>query len=447
MDTTVTYKVLWVDDDEGIIEGTIQDADEYGIVLDRYSNWQEAEIALKNNFDDYSAIILDAFCQINPSEDIQEGFIHVVLPSLTSIFGEKNKYVPWYILSAGTMSRFNETIKLAKYHHKTGEWGKMVYIKDVPDEDEKNSRFLYENIVRVAKNQANNVVLYRHKDVFSYLGKDKLIDERARKAMLKMLSALYAPEENIKYEYAGNPLRKVVEYIFRSARKLELLTDECFDNKDHIVLLDASRYLAGLNINCYDGKIVKYQARWGKAGKGKDGAGGDAVFTSDISMLVKNILNYSNSDSHTYEEMPYFIDEQNKELFFGYVMQLCHVIKWFGKYADEHPNVEENKKNQRIIKALEEPKTISKDKDVKKEPEKKKKEVKIVPPSLAEDFKGRKYLITNDGDTLHCGSCKLESSIPFRSGQVIIIEDVVPNEGEDKEKYPFTVVKATTAKY
>ena len=276
-----------------------------------------------------------------------------------------------------------------------------------------------------------NVVLFRHYDTFCYLGQDKLIDARARKLMLRMLSALYSPEENIKYEYAGNPLRKVVEYIFRAARKIGLLTGKCFDNKDHIVLADASKYLAGLTIDCYQGRKVSHQERWGKAGEGKDGAGGDSVFPSDIAMLVKNILDYSNSDSHT----PYFIDEQKKELFFGYVMQLCYVIKWFGKYAEENSNVEENKKKQVVIEAqTEHPQNKDREKG------KVKNVVTSSTPPLKDDIKGRQYLIMRDGSTYYCGSCKLDSTITVKSGQVTI-EEVIDNGGEDKAKYPYIATK------
>ena len=178
----------------------------------------------------------------------------------------------------------------------------------------------------------------------------------------------------------------------------------------------------------------------GNAGSGRDGSGGDYVFPNDVAMIVKNILNYSSSDSHTDEEKPYLIDEENKELFFGYLMQLCHVIKWFGKYADEHSNVEENRKKQKIVKVSSTDK--GKERSKIKESGKKVKEIKIVSPSSAEDFKGRKYLISNDGVTLHCGSCKLDSSIPFKGG-LVIIDEVIPNEGEDKDKYPFIVIKAS----
>lgn len=432
----ITYKVLWVDDQKEIVESTKLDADKYGIELDHYSNWQEAETALENNFEDYTAIILDAYCQIKPTENIKEEFINAVLPSLSKAFGRKQKFIPWYILSAGTMNLFSHTVNCAEYQHNTEEWGRMLYIKDVPDEDPKNSHFLFENIRRVGKNQSNNIVLFRHKEVFSYLGKDKLIDERARTLMLKMLSVLYAPDENIKYEYAGNPLRKVLEYIFRAARKMGFLTSHVFDADDHLILLNASRYLAGFTIDCYEGKTVVGNARWGNEGPKRFGGGGDSVFPNDISSLVLNILNYSSSESHTEEETPYFIDELNKELFLGYVLQLCHVIKWFGKYTDQHPNVEENRKKQVEIKQS--PK--------EKNPEKKKKEEKkdVTPHHQlsAEDYIGKKYMISSDGVTRFCGRCKLDPSISL-SSQLITIEEVAPNEGDDMDKYPYIVTRVS----
>ena len=209
-----TYKVLWVDDDENIVVSTKLDAEDYNLELVHFSNWEEAEISLRKHFDEYSAIILDANCKINKDSLEQEEFITAVLPSLSILFGEKRRSIPWFLLSAGTMSNFNSIVTGAKYQHSKHEeeWGNMLYLKDVPDDDEHNSSFLFQNIQRIAKDQSFNVVLFRHREVFSYMGKDKLIDSRARKLMLRMLSALYYPEENIKYEFEGNPLRKVIEY-------------------------------------------------------------------------------------------------------------------------------------------------------------------------------------------------------------------------------------------
>jgi len=44
----IVYKVLWIDDEDSIFVGYQMRADKYSIQLDRYSNWEEAEKALKS---------------------------------------------------------------------------------------------------------------------------------------------------------------------------------------------------------------------------------------------------------------------------------------------------------------------------------------------------------------------------------------------------------------
>lgn len=439
MATADTYKVLWVDDDENIVVSTKLDAEDYNLELVHFSNWEEAEVSLRKHFDEYSAIILDANCKINKDSLEQEEFITAVLPSLSILFGEKLRSIPWFLLSAGTMSTFNSIVTGAKYQHSKHEeeWGNMLYLKDVPDDDDYNSSYLFQNIQKIAKEQSFNVVLFRHREVFSYMGKDRLIDSRARKLMLRMLSALYYPEENIKYEFEGNPLRKVVEYVFRAARKQGLLTTRVFDNLDHIILLDASRYLAGLNINIYEGKTTKGQARWGNPGPGKDGANGDSVFPSDIAMIVKNTINYSSSDSHTEEDEPFFIDESNKEVFFGYVMQLCHFIKWFGKYVEINSDVAKNKSMQKETFSAS---AQSKDKNVASP--------SATPPVVnvertilpKEEIIGKMFLISADNGVPVCGIYKLSEELKHRKGAVTIL-NLINNQESDKDKYPYIITE------
>lgn len=408
----IIYKVLWVDDEDEIVEGTKQDADEYGIKLDHYSNWQDAEVALKSNFEDYTAIILDAYCKIKPSEDIKDVFISAVLPSLARICGEKKKFIPWYILSAGTMDNFSRTIEGAEYQHQTEEWGKMLYKKDVPNDDPDNSRFLYENIRVIGDSQINNVVLFRHRDVFSYMGEGKLLDKRARKIMLDILGALYYPEDNSNFEFAGNPLRKVMEYVFRSANKIGLLPQECIERDDQINLLEANRYMSGKNTR-------HSHLRYGLAGTGPEGIGGDTIFPEFLGHITKGIIEFGSKDSHTNEAFPYTIDdkdlsltENEKELFFSYVLQLCHVVKFFGKFAQEHSDIAANKAMKKNLDVI---------------------------AADASDYEAHEGVIKQDSSNNYfCDKCVLSyKAAKDHLGKKVKLYDVKKNESSTKTLYPF----------
>lgn len=343
---TIFFKVLWVDDQNLDSQHNITNfflgyqvkADNHKIELVPYDNWEEAEAELRKNFDEYSSIILDANCKIHKDDIEQSEFITAVLPSLTNIFAEKRKVLPWYLLSAGQMGNFDSIVKGANYQHTKYEedWGKMLYMKDNPEE----KSLLFENIQRIAEKQSSNIVLYRHSETFQYLGENKLIDQKARKIMLRMLGALYYPEEKINFQYDdGNPIRKVIEYLFRSARKMGLLPEECFDG-DNVKMQLASLFMAGANVQ-YDNSRPSEKVRWGDES--------ERIFPNEVSDILKYVLFTSNFGSHTTENEQFIVDESRKELFLGCVLQLCHIIKWYGKYVNEHSDADENKKQFRHI--------------------------------------------------------------------------------------------------
>ena len=221
----IRYKVLWVDDlsgtqDEIFATGFESVADEKGIDLIPFTNWEEAELELKKNFKSYSSIILDANCKYGKDDNkTDEFFIPSVIASLARMFGEKRQVKPWYILSAGTMSKFDDVIQIAQRDHAAHqeEWGNMVYLKDAIDNSSNSVDAMFTNILKVANVQNENIIAYNFQSVFKYLGEGKLICKEARAIMMDMLCAFYFPADNWQFKYEGNPLRKVMEYIFRTA--------------------------------------------------------------------------------------------------------------------------------------------------------------------------------------------------------------------------------------
>lgn len=403
------YRVLWVDDDEDVIVSfPPYVGEQHHIDLDVATNWEEAEQLLRLHFKEYSAIILDAFCKIKKTDKVPSNlFLGHVAPRLSMIFGEKQAFIPWYVLSAGTMEHFDivrNIIETEERKQMQPLWGEMLYKKekDTQLQDSKNVEKLLNNIKKIAAEKTTNKVLLRHADVFKYLGKEEFVDyAKSRTCILKMLSALYNPEENLNYVYEGNPLRHVVEYIFRTANEYGLLPDDCFDDDDHVVLLDSSRFMAGMTIRCFDRK-KKTTVNYFKRMK----PGTTPVFSEVDAEVVRDILNFSNSGSHTSKNDPYIIEEDKKEIFFGYVLLLCHVIKSFGKYLELHSDKDTN------ITSIE----------------------KIVAPSKGEDAKvtlshDKKVALFNE-------KCKLPDSFIYKEGEMVVLKEVDVNGGPDSATYP-----------
>jgi hypothetical protein len=415
MENEANYRVLWVDDDEDIIFSFPPYVGEkYHIDLDVATNWEEAEQLLRVHFKEYSAIILDAYCKLKKTDKLPNNlFLGQVSSRLSMIFGEKHAFIPWYVLSAGTMDNFDivkSIIETEERKQMEPLWGEMLYKKEENTQlkDSKNVEKLLNNIRKIAAEKTTNKVLLRHADVFKYLGKEDFVDyTKSRTYILKMLSALYNPEENLDYEYEGNPLRHVVEYIFRTANDFGLLPDDCFSNDDQLILLDSSRFLAGMTIRCFDRKkktTVNYFKRIAP--------GTNPVFSEIDSEVVKDILNFTNSDSHTSKNDPYIIEKDKKEIFFGYVLLLCHVVKVFGRYIETH-----NDKNANLA-------TIE----------------RIDAPAVGESVQ---VILSQDKSVALCSSkCKLPNWCLSKEGETIVIESVEVNPDKDSSLYPlFAKVK------
>lgn len=426
---TTEYKVLWVDDQVEIVEGYKVQAGLRYINLIHYTDWASAKTVIDKEFDELTAIILDAHCKLNSNSPAYEYFLGQALSDLQSTFGKKQKLIPWYVLSNGTMSNFDSVIGMINSSARQeleSEWGKVLYLKDQITEDKENNE-LFNNIRMVGDTREYNLILARHSECFNYVGTDKLIGGDARKILLKALSAHYYPENNLGYEFAGNPIRKVIEYMFRGALNYGLLT-ECLLDDGKIRIWDSMQFLCGMDTNV--------GVRYGKKGVKKDYSDYESVFPTSCYNLFKGLLNFVNVDSHTRDDEgdnPFKINVDTQNLFFGYLFQLLYLITYFGKFIDSHHDIEKNKAKTNI--------TIKERKDTKEVPQVP--EVLPVEKPSPDTVIGKIFPVLNQKNYQQLGSCKVLQDLRLPVGKRFKIDEVVYNEGTDVANYPFVVTKAT----
>ena len=165
---------------------------------------------------------------------------------------------------------------------------------------------------------------------------DSLFDENGKvesqKILQSIFSALFNQSEFDSHIYY-NPIRKVLEWMFRAARKRGLLQDRCFDNKDRVNLSDCCRFMAG-RPTLHSGVICRV-----------------AHFPVIIANNVQFILDITGGGSHTTtvpeKENPnltaYCAIINTPYLLYSLTFLLCDIIIWFGQYVHENEDIDKNK--------------------------------------------------------------------------------------------------------
>lgn len=411
-------KVLWIEDDFGVYESFRNTASTYGIEFIHADNWQEGKQKLKEQFNELSAIILDAQCKWEKDAPAEDRFLNDVLSELWELFGEVRRTIPWYILSAGVMRNYAGVIENANSRKRQSydkEWGPVSWKKvEVVSKFANNP--LLNQILEVAKNQTHNIILTRHHDTFKYLGTEGYLCKAARSIMLNALSALYYPEENLGFEYQGNPIRKVIEHMFRHANKMGIIPDDFIDERNNPKMTDCKNYLIGEHPN-----YVKIQL-WDPEKQEPF-----AVFPKPHYYYIQNVLNYVHSCSHSEEDedVPYIIDSSEKDLFFAITLQLSHLISVYGKFIEAHKDVELNKTLHRPI-----PEEIS---DVNKTSNN-------TTSEMIEHRVSGPIMIDSQG-TAFIEDVQIKDCYKAEAGKVYYSVKVYPNTGKNKNKYKFYAPK------
>ena len=73
------------------------------------------------------------------------------------------------------------------------------------------------------------------------------------------------------------------------------------------------------------------------------------ISIKDVKQAIHIMMQILEKLDEIYHALHDSINENEKELFFGYVLQLCHVIKFFGHFAEAH---EDKAMNLSMIKKV-----------------------------------------------------------------------------------------------
>ncbi|MDE5883389.1 MAG: hypothetical protein K2H60_16835 [Muribaculaceae bacterium] len=342
------YRILWIEDDPKVVMSYKASTSEIGIDFVQYDDWESASKYMDQFFDEIDAIIFDAHCKIKKGDTVaNDDFLHIAVVEMLLKFAKFHSVRPWYILSAGTMERFDKVIPVIRSYRRDyeDEWGELVYTKTNPEpfaneyvdpieamDKPANETDLLNQILKVCSEHVHNMALARHRDTLQYLGSHALIKGNARKFMLQLLSAMYEPQKYIGFTFSGNPIRRVFECIVHAGVEFGIIPD-CVIEGVNVKCSEASRFLCGVD-------PIKLPYRYGNRG--------DSVFDYSESSMLKTILQSTNISSHEsaddYIECEVTLGEDNRDEYSGCTLLMCRIIKAFGKYVSTHRDYDTNRR-------------------------------------------------------------------------------------------------------
>ncbi|MBO2526074.1 MAG: hypothetical protein CW341_10320 [Bacteroidetes bacterium] len=332
-------QVLWVEDDPKIIYSYPQKAESFGLELVSFPCWDNAREALESDYDRWSAIILDAKCKYHRGDtDNAVKFLAAALKDIAVISKEKQRVIPWYVLTGGAESEVSDSItddRMKWDADWTTDTNKNYYSKNVDNE------MLFKRIRYFAKKSPRMQIQEMYRDSCELLDQ---LDTNACEDIMTILEAIHFPDSHPDFtpRLFYNPLRKALEYIFRDMRKVSIIPDNFFNGNT-------------VNINqCFMFVIGKDAEKLGF--KHKDGG----ITPRHIQDMMSLIINLGNANSHSFETSHYTelseeeiqnydkhiktIGGNSKLMIFSIALQFCEILQWMNNYINNHPDKEENRK-------------------------------------------------------------------------------------------------------
>ena len=327
-------QVLWVEDDPKVTETYPLKAESFDLELVPFPCWDDAKAALKNEFNRWSAIILDAKCKYHKdSEDNAVVFLREALKDISVICEGKGRVIPWYVLTGGDTSEVSDSINDERMKWDS-DWttgkNKNYYSKNVDNES------LFHRIKYHAQKSPRIQIQEMYRNVFDAIEKCS-IDDEGYNALEDLLVTIHFPDQIETNDYNDKfvKARSVLEYIFSSmsnhgmlpywGKQVNLQWSSCLlsgmpatrikDGKE-IVVIESKKQLLPPVLRCVMKEMVK---------------------------IIPAFCHSDNKEENEIKKEEYLKDvDSSTFLLKSFTFQLCDIILWYRNYLQKHPDAELN---------------------------------------------------------------------------------------------------------
>lgn len=317
------YNVIWIDD-EWDTRGKpfIQLCEvRHQIHITPFKTRKEGMDLLLKDERPWDAVILDAKAY-NESEN-ETANLKGLYEAIKQIEGLKmKKSIPYFVLTRQPDlmgdDTFNELI--GSFYRKDSE-GQNQLIADLKAKVAESPRFQ---------------IRLKYEEAIERLG---TLDMWSSEKLLDILESMYNPEKQIDPLLYYNPLRKILEFVFRAANKVLLIPEELIGKeKDEVNLNQCVQYLSGrpadwLGIRC--------------------GAPKYYIVPAHIKDMMFLVLNLGNVNSHStslnekeLKKLGRYLEGNvcnSKYLIYSLAMQICEIVLFMTNYIEKHQDRNKNK--------------------------------------------------------------------------------------------------------
>jgi len=222
------YNVIWFDDEHHKLEIIKEQALLHNIKLIGYSNAAEGIYEIKNNYNDYDAVILDGLFFINPEHsgtDLDQTAFGEVAKVLNELKA-KNKILPWFVFSGQKSFVKNKNVLLDVMKDESFAKGK-VFDKNIDDDFLE----LLTEIKKEADKNPERIIKLKNPEIFSIFEEGILGDDVESQLISLFKNHHYENRAELKSILAN--IRSIQESVFLKLENISVLpTGLTFNQKN-----------------------------------------------------------------------------------------------------------------------------------------------------------------------------------------------------------------------